>query len=67
MTKYVLVLGGTAIALFLAGILVLVLFNKLWIRAGFGTALLVLAGLLILFAWLADRKGKRARAGLGRV
>ncbi len=67
MRKYVLVLGGAAIAIFLAGILVIVLFNKLWIRAGFGTALLVVGGGLCLFAWLTDRKAKRARAGLGRV
>jgi hypothetical protein len=67
MGRYVLVIGAAAIGMILAGALAIVLFGRLWMRAGFGAAFLVIGGGLILFAWLMDRKARKSRAGLERV
>jgi Flp pilus assembly protein TadB len=67
MTSYALKLGLAAIAFLVIGVLAILLFNALWFRIGFGTAILVLSAVLIYFAWRSDRKAREERAGLERV
>jgi len=64
---YGLKLGGAAILFLLIGILGIVLFTGIWTRVGFGAALVVVFGGLLVFAWRQDRKAKEARAGLERI
>jgi Flp pilus assembly protein TadB len=65
--SYPLKLGLAAIAIFLAGIVAVVLFSALWFRIGLGTAVVLLSAVLIYFAWRSDRKAREARAGLERI
>ena len=65
--SYVFKLGGAAVALFLVGVLGIVLFSAIWIRIGLGMALVVFVGGLVFMAWRADKKSREARAGLERI
>ena len=60
-------LGGAAIAILLLGVLVLVIFDRIWFRIGFGAAIIVLFGGLLVLAWHLDRKDKAKRAGLDEL
>jgi hypothetical protein len=62
--SYGLKLAGAAIAILIAGLVVIVIFNRVWFRVGFGAALVVVCGALIGLAWYVDRKDKAKRAGL---
>jgi len=61
---YVLKLGGAAIAFLLLGVLAILIFDGIWMRTGFGAAIVIVFGGLLLFAWMMDRKEKAKRAGL---
>jgi len=65
--SYALKLGGVAIAFLLIGVLGIVIFERLWFRIGFGAALIVVFGGLVLLAWNVDRKDKAKRAGLDEL
>jgi hypothetical protein len=65
--SYGLKLAGAAALLLLAGGIAILLFNALWFRIGFGTAILVVVGGMLLFAWRQDKKAKESRAGLERI
>lgn len=56
--------AGAAIGVLLLGVLGIVIFDRIWYRVGFGAAIVVVCGGLLLFAWWTDRKDKAARAGL---
>ena len=56
--------AGAAIGVLLLGVLGIVVFDRIWYRVGFGAAIVVVCGGLLLFAWWTDRKDKAARAGL---
>jgi Flp pilus assembly protein TadB len=60
-------LGGAAIAILLLGVLALVIFDRIWFRVGFGAAIIVLFGGLLVLAWRLDRKDKAKRAGLDEL
>jgi Flp pilus assembly protein TadB len=62
--SYALKLAGAAILLLIAGGAVIWLFSAIWLRIGFGAALVIVCGGLLLFAWRADKKEREARAGL---
>jgi len=64
MSSYVLKLAGAAIGIFMLGVLVVVIFDKLWFQVGLGAAIVVVCGALLLIAWRADKKDKAKRAGL---
>jgi Flp pilus assembly protein TadB len=65
--SYPLKLGAAAMALFIVGIVAVLLFNALWFRIGFGAAIVILSAVLIYFAWRSDRKAREERAGLERI
>ena len=67
MSSYAWKLGGAAIAIFLVGVLVVIIFDKIWLQIGLGAAALVVGGALILLAWYLDRKDKAKRAGLDEL
>jgi Flp pilus assembly protein TadB len=62
--SYALKLAGAMIALLLAGVLAIVIFENVWLRVGLGAAFLIVCGGLLLVAWRMDRKGRQARAGI---
>jgi len=62
--SYALKLAGAAIALLIASVAAIWIFGAIWFRIGFGAALVIVCGGLLLFAWLVDKKGREARAGL---
>jgi hypothetical protein len=65
--SYALKLAGAGIALLLAGVLAIILFEGLWYRIGIGAAIVVVVGGLLFVAWRQDKKAKEARAGLERI
>jgi hypothetical protein len=65
--SYALKLAAAGILFLAAGIALIVIFNALWFRIGLGTALAVVVGALLYYAWRVDRKAKEARAGLENV
>jgi uncharacterized membrane protein len=65
--SYALKLAAAGIAFMLAGIVAVVLVTNLWFRIGLGSAIVVLGGILLFFAWRSDRKAKEERAGLERI
>jgi Flp pilus assembly protein TadB len=60
-------LGGAAILFLLLGVLALVIFDRIWFRVGFGAAIIVLFGALLIVAWRLDRKEKAKRAGIDEL
>jgi len=64
---YALKLGGAAIVVLLLGVLGILIFDRIWMQVGLGAAIVVVFGGLLLFAWMTDRKGKAARAGLDEL
>jgi Flp pilus assembly protein TadB len=60
-------LAGAAIAFLLLGVLLILIFDRIWFRIGMGTALVVVFGGLLLVAWYLDRKEKAKRAGIDEL
>jgi hypothetical protein len=67
MTSYAVKLGAAAMAFLIVGVIAVLIFNALWFRIGFGTAVVLLSGVLIYFAWRSDKKAKEERAGLESI
>ena len=67
MAGYGFKLAGAAIAFLLIGVLVILIFDRIWFRIGMGTALVVVFGGLLLVAWYLDRKDKAKRAGIDEL
>jgi Flp pilus assembly protein TadB len=65
--SYAFKLGGAAIAFLLIGVILVLIFDAIWFRVGFGAAAVIVAGGLIFWAWSVDRKEKAKRADLPRV
>jgi hypothetical protein len=65
--SYAVKLGAVAIGLLLVGVLGIVIFDRIWLRVGFGAALLVVFGGLLLVVWNVDRKDKAKRAGIDEL
>jgi hypothetical protein len=65
--SYALKLAGAAIALLVAGVLGILIFDRIWYQIGLGAAIVVVCGGLLLFAWITDRKDRAARAGLDEL
>jgi hypothetical protein len=65
--SYPVKLGLAAVAFLFLGVLAILIFNSIWMRVGFGAALLVLCGGLLLVAWNFDRKEKAKRAGIDEL
>jgi Flp pilus assembly protein TadB len=65
--SYALKLGGVAIAILVIGVLGIAIFGNIWARVGFGAAIVVVFGGLLVFAWSVDRKGKKAREGIDEL
>jgi len=65
--SYAVKLGAVAIGFLLVGVLGIVIFNRIWLRVGFGAALLIVFGGLLLVAWNVDRKDKAKRAGIDEL
>ena len=65
--SYALKLAAVGIGFLLVGVLGIVIFDRIWLRVGFGAALLVVFGGLLLLAWNVDRKDKAKRAGLDEL
>jgi Flp pilus assembly protein TadB len=64
---YAFKLGGAAIAFLLIGVILILIFDAIWFRVGFGAAAALVAGGLIFWAWSVDRKEKAKRADLPPV
>lgn len=67
MSGYVVKLGLAAAAIFLLGILGIVIFGGIWTRVGLGAAMVIVGGGLLLLAWNADRKERARRAGIDEL
>ena len=67
MAGYGFKLAGAAIAFLLLGVLIILIFDRIWFRIGLGTALIVVFGGLLLVAWYLDRKEKAKRAGIDEL
>jgi Flp pilus assembly protein TadB len=65
--SYALKLGAAGIAFLLAGVVAVILVTNLWFRIGLGSAIVILGGGLLFFAWRTDRKAREERAGLENV
>ena len=65
--NYALKLGAAAIAILFAGLIVILIFDKIWFQVGFGAAIVLLCGALLIFAWVTDRKAKQTRAGIDEL
>jgi bacteriorhodopsin len=65
--SYALRLAAVAIAILVAGVLAILIFDAIWFRIGFGGALVIVCGSLLLFAWLVDRRDRAARAELDEL
>jgi asparagine N-glycosylation enzyme membrane subunit Stt3 len=61
--KYVVAL----VAVLFAGVLGIVIFDRIWYQVGLGAAIVVVCGGLLLFAWMTDRKDRAKRAGLDNI
>jgi hypothetical protein len=64
---YALKFAGIGIAFLLVGVLGLLIFDALWVRAGLGVAMVVFFGGILFWAWRQDQKAKASRAGLERI
>lgn len=64
MTGYVLKITLAAIGILCLGVLAIVVFDRIWIQVGFGAAVVVVCGALLLIAWLVDRREKAKREEL---
>lgn len=64
---YALKFAGIGIAFLLIGVLGLVIFDAIWVRAGLGVAMVIFFGGILLWAWRQDKKAKASRAGLERI
>jgi len=62
--SYAFKLAAVALALIVAFVLGIVIFERVWYKVGLGAALLVICAPLLFFAWRSDRKTRRAREGL---
>ena len=67
MARYGFKLAGVAIAILLVGVLAILIFDAIWFRIGFGAALVLVFGGIVLLAWNTDRKDKAKRAGLDEL
>jgi hypothetical protein len=67
MVRYVIGLGAAAIGIMLAGFIILMIFTNTGMKYGLGGALLVVGGIMIIFAWYWDRKQRRRRGDLPPV
>lgn len=67
MAGYGFKLAGAAILFLFIGVLGIVIFDRIWFRAGLGAALLIVFGGLLLLAWRVDRKDKAKRAGIDEL
>jgi Flp pilus assembly protein TadB len=65
--SYPVKLGLAAIAIFLVGVGVVIIFDKLWLQVSLGAAIVVVGGALLALAWWVDRKDKRKREGLDEL
>ena len=64
---YALKFAGIAVAFLLIGVLGIVIFDAIWVRIGFGAAMIIVVGGLLFFAWRQDQKARESRAGLERI
>lgn len=53
-----------AIAIFVAGLIGILLFSELWYRIGLGAAIAVLVAVLLFLGWRTDQKDREAREEL---
>ena len=67
MASYGFKLAGAAIVFLLLGVLVILIFDRIWFRVGMGAAFVVVFGGLLLVAWYLDRKEKAKRAGIDEL
>ena len=67
MAGYGFKLAGAAIAFLFLGVLVILIFDRIWFRVGMGAALVIVFGGLLLAAWYMDRKEKAKRAGIDEL
>ena len=65
--SYALKLAGAAIVFLVAGVLGILIFDRIWYQVGLGAAIVVVCGGLLLFAWITDRKDRAARAGIDEL
>lgn len=65
--SYALKLGAAAIGILFAGLIVILIFGRIWFRVGFGAAVIIVSGVLLALAWYVDRKDKAKRAGLDEL
>jgi hypothetical protein len=65
--SYPLKLGAAAVLFLFLGVLGIVIFSSIWARIGFGAAIVVLGGGLLLYAWNFDRKEKEKRGGVDEL
>ena len=65
--SYALKLALAAIAFLVLGVLILVVFDSIWLHVGMGAALILVFGGLIFLVWRVDRKDKARRAGLDEL
>ena len=64
---YALKFADIGIAFLLVGVLGIVIFDAIWVRIGFGAAMIIVVGGLLFFAWRQDQKARESRAGLERI
>jgi hypothetical protein len=64
---YALKFAGIGLAFLLVGVLGIVIFDAIWVRIGFGAAIIIVVGGLLFIAWRQDQKAKESRAGLERI
>jgi hypothetical protein len=62
--SYAIKLGAYAIGFVLLGFVIILIFDAIWFRIGFGAAAVLVFGALALWAWRVDRKEKARRADL---
>ena len=56
-----------AIAIFVAGLIGILLFTELWYRIGLGATIAVLVAVLLFLGWRTDRKDREAREELESI
>ena len=57
-------LVGATIALLIAGVIAIVIFETVWLRIGLGAALAIVCCVLLLIAWRIDKKDEEAYGGV---
>jgi Flp pilus assembly protein TadB len=60
-------LAGAAMLMILAGALVIVIFEDIWVQAGLFAAMVVVFGGLIGLVWLLQRKDRERRKGVDEL